>query len=575
MNRKRFFVILILAVLMVFQCSCGKKEPTAGAADATPKTEKLVGAKELTDFSVKLQEGRHNRDEILPRVFNVWTAETEAAQYQVESTTLTYMDAVELIALVENDVRQILDYSGFSPDPKPIVIIVDSDTFGKPLGASYMSGNTAVMSSPLILQNEHFAALASAVLCTADQWVGQGVCELLINGVPDSKYLADYYNGGGDMDILGLFCARFDDRLCGAKEASVARASAASLVNYIVNKGMNLSEHNFVATLKQEWLKSIGVTKTYKYPYEGELAGFWINASSNEAYDFVLNSDLAVYHIAWQKDESCLMSSVHNLEYFLHRNYSGLLLLKDSIAANGTQRMLEGTAKKLMYNIDETGYQSAITMEGAMPSGEIFLPDTYSASHRSLREAVRSYAGAGTKKWLEIGLAEYYSAIFLKDYEFLVEERDGFRNCDYRYLLMRDLVFNKDAFDFEDSEWGKSYYTDILEYYMGHGGSMTTQSDFDPELFYNAAAFTSLNSNKTKSYDAWLDTRPISVKYNISEEGSEMDNYQAGSFVNYLVKTYSLKNVMTVYSDYSKLVTVFGKGYEELKADWVNSVKNF
>jgi hypothetical protein len=571
---RKYFVILILAVIMVFQCSCGKSEP-AETIDATPKTEKLVGTKELTDFSVEFTEGRHNRDDILPRVFGVWIAETETAQYQVESTTLTDSDAKELVALVENDIRQIRDYTGISPDPKPVVIIAQSDKFGNPLGTAYRSGNTAVMSPSLINSNEHYASLASAVICTAEQWIGQGVCELLVNGVPDSKYLADYYNGGGDTDILGLFCARFDDRLCGIKEATAARATAASLVHYMVEKGMDLLKPGDIASVKQDWLSSIGVNSAYRYPYEGEFTGFWIESSSNEAYDFVLNSDLAVYHIAWQDDKSCLMSSVHDLEYFLHRNNSGLMMLKDSILANGTDQMIAGTSEKLTYYIDETGYRTAITMEGAMPSGEIFLPDTYSASHRSLREAVYSFAGTASKKWLQVGLSEYYSALVLNDYEFMVEERDGFRNCDYRYLLMRGLVFNSDAFELKNSEWGKSYYSDILDYYLSHGGSMAAQTDFDPVLFYNAAAFTSLNSNKTKAYDSWLDTRPIAVKYNISEEGSEMDNYQCGSFVSYLVKTYSLKDVMSVYSDYSKFVSVFGKGYEELKADWVNSVTNF
>lgn len=574
MNGKRFFSVFALIAALICLCSCGKNEPVA-VADATPKTEKLVGTKELTDFSVEFEQGRHGRDDILPRVFDTWTVETETALYQVESTTLTEDAAEAIVALVENDIRQIRDYTGFIPNPKPNVIIVDSDRFGKPLGSAYRSGNTAVMDPALVQANEHYAALVSAYMATAEQWIGQGVCELLLNGVPDSEYLVNYYNSGGDADILGLFCARFDDRLTSTKEATVARASAASLVHYIVDKGMNLSEHHFLASVKQEWLDTIGVNCRYKSPYEQELSGFWLEASSNKAYDFVLTSDIADYHIAWQNDKSCLMSSVHNLEYFLHRNVSGILMLKDSIRANGTDQMISGLSKKLKYYIDETGYQTAITMQGAMPSGEIFLPDTYSAAHKSLREAVISYAGKASKKWLEIGLAEYYSAMVLNDYEFMVEEQNGFKNCDYRYLLMRSLVFSSDSFNKGDPAWGKQYYSDLLEYYLSHGGSMATQADFDPRLFYNAAAFISLNSNKTKSYDSWLNDCAIASIYNVSEEGSELDQYQSGSFVNYLVKTYSLKDVLTVYSDYSKFSSVFGKSYEQLKANWISEITNF
>ncbi|OQB23584.1 MAG: hypothetical protein BWY11_01732 [Firmicutes bacterium ADurb.Bin182] len=573
MTHRRFFIIFIVFLAAICICSCGKKEPAA-QIDASPKTEKLVGNKELTNFSVDFSAGYHEKDDIFPRAFEIWITETEYAKYQVESASITETDAKALVALVENDLRQIKDYTGFTPEQKTNIIIVENDEFGNRLGLPFRVENTAVMSPEQIGNNEHYAMTASAYMLNDEQWIGQGIAELLTNVVPDSNYLANYYNDGGNTDIIGMFCARFDERLCGMKEVSIARATAASIVHYMVKKDVNISDPRFVAATKQEWLKTIGVRVPYRYPYEEEFSGFSLRASDNKAYDIVIKSEIADYYIAWQKDKSCIMSDVHNLEYFLHRNNTGLLLLKKSIAENGPDSMKAKAAERFVYYIDETGYQTNAAMEGAMPSGGIYLQDTYSTAHTSIREAVAACAGEASGKWLELGLAEYYSALVLNDLEFMVEERNGFRNCDYRYLIMRDLVFNNDAFDFGDQSWGKAYYSDVLENYLSRGGTMKTQSGFDPALFYDASAFISYKSNESKPYDSWLDTCSIVSKYGVNEEGNELDSYQCGSLVNYLVKTYSLKSVLEVYSDYSKFNSVFGKSYKSLKALWLEEISN-
>ena len=108
-------------------------------------------------------------------------------------------------------------------------------------------------------------------------------------------------------------------------------------------------------------------------------------------------------------------------------------------------------------------------------------------------------------------------------------------------------------------------YKRVYEDYTTRGGKMDSVDTFDFRLYTDAHARVELDAI---TYKTLGDVYKIVNKTDCNAVGDDLSYEQATSLVLYLVGTYGLKKVLGAYHT-QDIETTLGKGYEELKANWL------
>ena len=377
---------------------------------------------------------------------------------------------------------------------------------------------------------------------SGEEWISYGLA-----AYEDGKQIAnlkEFFSDRTNMTYLTLYDHFFTyDK---AKSVPVAEALFAFIYDkYGAEAVLNLEKR---CEYKSEYLKSLGLELEYTNASEAEALLASMDFSSNTTYKYIISFDNVTYY--FKNFDVGSPTQYHGLLYF---NTVGLYKMLNYLEENELDEGLDTNREFHYYMLfDGSGYSQT-----RYPSGNMYINDFSSALH----EAV--HAMGVTKKdniWLSEGLCNYFGKSL------------GF-NDQIAASYIQLLTMTKQGYFDEQANAGNAQYVlykSVYENYTAQGGKMDSVDTFDFRLYTDVNAKVEL---ETDFYNTISDTYKLVNGKDYDGVGAELSYNHATSLVLYLVDTYGIEEVLDAYHS-QDIVATFGKGYEELKADWLTYLYN-
>ena len=377
---------------------------------------------------------------------------------------------------------------------------------------------------------------------SGEEWISYGLA-----AYEDGKQVAnlkEFFSDRTNMTYLTLYDHFFtyDE----AKSVPVAEALFAFIYDkYGAEAVLNLEKR---CEYKSEYLKSLGLELEYTNASEAEALLASMDFSSNTTYKYIISFDNVTYY--FKNFDVGSPTQYHGLLYF---NTVGLYKMLNYLEENELDEGLDTNREFHYYMLfDGSGYSQT-----RYPSGNMYINDFSSALH----EAV--HAMGVTKKdniWLSEGLCNYFGKSL------------GF-NDQIAASYIQLLTMTKQGYFDEQANAGNAQYVlykSVYENYTAQGGKMDSVDTFDFRLYTDVNAKVEL---ETDFYNTISNTYKLVNGKDYDGVGAELSYNHATSLVLYLVDTYGIEEVLDAYHS-QDIVATFGKGYEELKADWLTYLYN-
>ena len=377
---------------------------------------------------------------------------------------------------------------------------------------------------------------------SGEEWISYGLA-----AYEDGKQIAnlkEFFSDRTNMTYLTLYDHFFTyDK---AKSVPVAEALFAFIYDkYGAEAVLNLEKR---CEYKSEYLKSLGLELEYTNASEAEALLASMDFSSNTTYKYIISFDNVTYY--FKNFDVGSPTQYHGLLYF---NTVGLYKMLNYLEENELDEGLDTNREFHYYMLfDGSGYSQT-----RYPSGNMYINDFSNTLH----EAV--HAMGVTKKdniWLSEGLCNYFGKSL------------GF-NDQIAASYIQLLTMTKQGYFDEQANAGNAQYVlykSVYENYTAQGGKMDSVDTFDFRLYTDVNAKVEL---ETDFYNTISDTYKLVNGKDYDGVGAELSYNHATSLVLYLVDTYGIEEVLDAYHS-QDIVATFGKGYEELKADWLTYLYN-
>lgn len=377
---------------------------------------------------------------------------------------------------------------------------------------------------------------------SGEEWITYGIAAY--EKGKQVENLKEFFSDRANMTYLTLYDYFFTyDK---AKSVPVAEALFAFIYDkYGAEAILNLEKR---CEYKDEYLRSLGLDVKYANAPEVEVFLASMNFSSNATYKYIISFDNVTYHF---KDFSA--GSPAQYHGFIYYNTTGLYEMINYLKTNGLSEGLN-TERKFNYymTFGGSGYSKTVYSNGNM-----YINDSQTALH----EAV--HAMGLTEKdniWLSEGLCNYFGKCL------------GF-NSQITASYIQILTMAKQGYFDAQADAGKVeyiLYKRACDDYIAHGGKLDSVNTFDFRLYTDVNAKIELDTNtyKTLGY-----AYKLVNKTDCNAVGSELSYEQATSLVLYLVDTYGIEKALGAYHS-QDIEKTFGKGYEELKSDWLVHLYN-
>lgn len=573
--------LLIVSLLAAFLPACSSLYPLQPAepgpmAEPSPTSQRLTApalspAPTLppSDGTVlSFEEGKHNRDENCPRTFNFHKTSNGALTIVIAGNLIEPHDRQELATKV---VDLYIDLMNHSPVPMshPLTVTILSNPS---MGECYSTDNLAFVSPDAVDSMSFREDLLGAATGIREYWVLAGLSSLALDEQPDREKLKTWYQKTSDLDMAGLFYARFLEDWATEEEREIARMSATALVQYALEVEKippdKLAErvNNGVRT---RWLESLGVHRTVTYPYDGYFAGFLYSQRSN--CPLYVKAD-SMYFCLNRIPNQQYFDEISEAEFLIYNAYHGRKALVEYL-------MFEAPSVNHLMNPEETITFEVRELGGRLgyANGNTITLNKSAVYFDILHEVVHTFEWDsslnGDTLWMKEGLAEYLGTL-LSIYP------QTARRCVFDDLSGR---LNTEG---ESSELGTSYwyYLDPEQFeaakawYLAQGGQMEDEESVDPRLYTDAVSFATLYR------EAHGGSRGISIgmKYDLlvpgfrleGQDGMELSYTQAASFIAWLCDTYSLNRVLDVYVNHAEDGKLDGKSYAQLKSAWLAGLRS-
>jgi len=401
----------------------------------------------------------------------------------------------------------------------------------------------------------------------SEPWVKAGLAYLASEKEIDQQMLREWYQDTDDLDLLGFFPAYFMTDWVSDDEINIARMTAASLIEFIVeneneNFSIELIEGQADNNLRNQWLSSIGVQRSVEYAYDGFYEPFQISQSND--CSLLVKSEIITFCLN-RLPESRFFDKVADAEQLIFRAYNGYRAITEYLVANAPS-----ISPTLEPNETITIEVSQLDRVGGYSRGNVIKILDFAAYFSVLHEVVHTYG------WnVKLGLY---------DYNFLLTE--GFAEYLGRLLpIYQQPVKEQIWMDVEGwtsspgiSAWfflDEEQLDTAKDWYLQQGGSLEYQDAVDARLFYDAISYA------TMYRDAYGGPMGISIEEAYSRsnllndrrledaEGLDLSYTQAASYVAWLCDTYSLDQVMQKYVNNEKGTELEGKDFDVLKEEWL------
>lgn len=517
--RKVFSIVLTL-ILVIICSGCG------GTGESIPIS---------SPFTVQFEAKTIARDENYSRTFKAMYGQANKFNIGVLQGLYLDNDLQSVVDKIIGDVELIEWTLGISANQFNIYVL-DETIPGQPAA---VSGNVYCTKDDLYT-GLYRVALVEACLGISQQWQAYGIEGIVFSREIDVSELTKFYTDNEDMGVLGLFGTRFMSEWNTKSDLEIAKKTAVSLTEFILeNYNYETLVCGATQQIKNEWLKSIGVDRTFAYEYADVLRDAKVS-KQDETLVFII-TQYASYNLT--KIDGQLETS-KDIEKFLYRDIAGLNVILEYIKDNApfNYERLNLDAFRIGSLYDES--KSRIDDE----------PKSFKGLSSHLYSAIHALLPSSASRWQNIGVAEYLSRVIYYD----SYERERIFN-----------VFNWHAGKVESGELdiNDNEYT-ILKYYLEHGGGWKTVDDIDMRLYGDACSYGAMHQKDFKC--KWTVT-PIYIRFSASDkiEGNELSQAQAFSFTTYLIDKFSLEVFLDFCKEDAVFDKVFGQSYESLKEQWL------
>jgi len=554
-------IVLTLGLLLMGMIisSCSPTNTTPGTIDQpTQALEPTATPAELPDYGdldeTVLGEGNYGRNDFCPVSFS-YQSRSLGSLTVAAANNISEISVDEIYDQVFTQYDQLRQNSPIDFQNQITVYVIPDSGI-----ENCMSHDAVVFTSPGNLDNFALSEdIIGASTGISEHWVKAGLAYFALGEEVEIQKLQNWYQETEDLDILGLFKARFMTDWVSQEEVDIAQMTAAALVEYCLEKenipveSLGVEINN---DIRNDWLSSISVERRVDYPYDDFYEPFIF--SKSEDCSIIVKTDVMDFCLN-KIEENPYFDEVRDAEDFIHRAYTGYQAISDYLVTNAPSinpliRPEEVFTIKVKSTEQPVGYLRGNTIILQQNSRPDFI----------LGEIVRRY------DWyddlflnkegliLQQGFAEYLGFL-LPIYESPVKkiiwddlnELEGVPGISYWYGL-----------DEEQLEAAK-------EWYLQQGGSLDSQEVIDPLLFTDAVAFATMDRG---AYGGVLGI-PIELKfqryYDVMEmTGVDLTDAQAASYVAWLCDTYAIDTVMAKYVNNVEDTALEEKEFTTLKQEW-------
>lgn len=526
------------------------------------------------DDELEFEEGKYIRDQSCGRIFNFQKTTYGLLTIAIADKLLEPNEFQEMAEQIISIYRDLYTHS-LVPMDLPITVYV---IFNPDQGDCY-STDQVVFVSPEELKNRTFMeemfGVGSGI---SEYWVRVGLTSLALDEQPSEEPLAAWYQDTDDLDMVGLFYARFLEDWASEEETQIARLSAASLIQYALeDKNIPIDQlaekvDNEVRTL---WLASLGVDRVVTYPYDGRFVGFTY-AQSNDC-SILVRTDSMNFCLNRLPDQDYFYE-ISQAEFLIDHAYYGRIAIVDYLLSEAPSishmmdpdELIEVDVRKLDYASGRVnGNKVSINQAGVY--------------FDILHDIIHTFnwvtdAPARDEVWQIEGMNEYLGKL-LPLYP-QTEKLAVYQDLNGR-MYNNGKVFTGGGITVQA---GTSYWYMLdpeqveaaKAWYLAQGGQIESEESVDPLLYAHAVAFATIYRDAYPS----IRSHPLGMRYesftpgeiNPGQEGLELSTTQAASFVAYLCDTYTLDRVLAVFITNAEDGLLDGKTYEELKAEWQASL---
>lgn len=527
--------ISILGVIIIFMTVC------VGCQNNQSVTE--------TSQEIEYSLEKFDRDEICNRRLSMYYGISDKVGIGISKSLYTEELAEEIEKTLNEDIKVIKDKFLELSSEGIEVYIIDNPLINKGYSV-YTGGNRIYCTVDDIRNKTYQTSLVRASYNLTEPALIHGLTKYIFGETTDTDKLCSYYNEIDDISILGLSGSRFYDLWNSKDEIEIAVDTAAALVSYIdqsYSKEVIMTRF-YDTSIKTEWLKSIGVNKSFEN--KNEIKQGYYTYTSNKEYPLIIKSPEVTYYMV-------------PMEYLKNASDIELFLCKDKKGRECIYQYLEENVPTYLKDINKDKdleylfTQSKDAFSQVLPNGKIILtiPPFHLHEYAHTIALTSSFSHA-TKQWMREGIAEYLRYIISPN--------------DYEMELM---ISDMEELNLIESPDLKEMWKDIWKYYKMYGGNNKLDID-NRKLYVDALAYGSFDSEIVFERSSF---RPISQMYNIADEvdslGNELNYKQACSFASYLIEEYSLKSYFDCYyidDDTDKsFMEAFGVSYEEAKNNWL------
>ena len=472
----------------------------------------------------------------------MYYGETEQIDLGMEEAIYDEEIANEYLKKIANDIKT-LEKKFEKPLNQPIKVYI----IQKSLDTGMYIGEDAIYcTAEDIESNRYRLGLVRACYNLTEPAIIHGLVGYIFEEEVDLHKQSEYYDTAEDLSMLGLFGGRFYEEWNTEEELQIAKETATALVSYFIeqDRAELILSGEIGLNEKREWLKSIGVNRTYENQYEFEFNTFIYSKSGK--YSLIINSDEASYYMNKVK----YLSTVKEVEVFLDKDAKGRVYLLNYLEQNAPNnfKFINKDVKPEYYFLTASGFRGDTAGGSKINLG---------APVHHLHEYTHTLTGISfgvDKLWMQEGIAEYLSRAIYPD----------------NYMIQ--LEFEGITADHLPEE--SDYYANMMAYYKAHGGAFLPEV-IDTKLYVDACAYASFNSVEKLPSDRSTVGKQYSVASRHQGGGNELSYNQASSFTGYLIDQFSLDTYLGYCIGDQTTKTfeeVFGITYEEAKEAWLNKL---
>jgi len=546
---------LISCLLLLTLTSCAKQPDGQEQEEEKEKVVEYVKEYEYEDFTGIVQTNGN----YLKFAFTT----EDSRKYYFEADNFSEQERAYVISEIENLCKVLDDEYGLSINNINVYIGNGVHTEGYDnniyLNTSDIPGNMIL----LTLFQAVFGEQINYGLCLGVRdYIYEIINDVSMKPSISESDIRQYLSLDNNMELMDLTLPTFDTVYFTDEDNLYARAISYYLAKYMIQsygeqysldclrESVNL-DINFdikYTDMKNEWLQQIGSTNRCSYPVVP--IRYSMSHIRGTTYPYrIYTQSMVAYFTSYATE----MYTRDIFDYTYIKNYIEAYEADVSELRQYLSKYIDCNLPVVTCYFNEEGVASYYEKE-------INTITNVAPLWAGLHEYVH-YLTSNLEEitWLIEGSAQYLT-FYIGD------------NCSNR-LLKESLgdIDNLNKFKLlADTEEMNTFKNNFYEYYYMLYELMYPLQEvkLDLPIFNNTNVYLEymkLTNQKTLS--------EIFIMKNTSD-GGDLTYEEAGSLVNYLIKTYGEEAFFDLYTDYSRIDEIYGKGYEELVEEWQGYVEN-